>query len=365
MLSHNFHREDRNKVPYNITMSASTIPESQVIAATEELATKDGNAAATSFMTLVDAAASQLDSAPSSKPEETGVVNDALSTKSSPPSSGSSVTSSIADHGNDEKKLSFAEQLMSILDDEANYSHVLQWMPDGKSFTIINPKKFTQVEMPRLFNIRNMSSFVRKLTRWGFSRVHERETMNSDIFKHPQFQKGERELCSEIRCGASTSRSSSASSTSSSASSTMMQKASLEVIKAFNASSQLPPRPAPRNNSFVVLGKGPLPPASSAAPASGPASGGAVHQMHHHRPSAALYPRDSLSSVDQHLLQATVETIRLEREKNLLRMLEARRQHPQSSFLAATAHAEQLLRLERAQHHHIAALRGSGYPALY
>ncbi|KAL3934251.1 MAG: hypothetical protein SGBAC_009985 [Bacillariaceae sp.] len=96
------------------------------------------------------------------------------------------------------EKLTFAQQLMTLLDDEA--SPYLKWMPDGKSFTIKNPKKFTSDQMPKLFNIRNMSSFVRKLTRWGFARHHEKETMNSDIFKHASFEKGAWERCSEIKC---------------------------------------------------------------------------------------------------------------------------------------------------------------------
>lgn len=96
------------------------------------------------------------------------------------------------------EKLSFAEQLMTVLDDET-CPH-LTWMPNGKSFTIKNPKQFTSDQMPKIFNIRNMSSFVRKLSRWGFNRYHEKETMNSDLFRHKDFQKGNWKACSGIRC---------------------------------------------------------------------------------------------------------------------------------------------------------------------
>jgi hypothetical protein len=97
------------------------------------------------------------------------------------------------------RKLSFAEHLMNVLNDEAN-SDVLSWMPDGKAFTITNHKKFTMNFMPKLFNIRNMSSFVRKLCRWGFQRVHEKETRNSDIFKHPFFVRGNLALVRKCKC---------------------------------------------------------------------------------------------------------------------------------------------------------------------
>lgn len=98
------------------------------------------------------------------------------------------------------EKLSFAEQLMTVIDDESH--PFLTWMPDGKSFTIKNPKLFTAELMPKLFNIRNMSSFVRKLSRWGFQRYHEKETMNSDLFRHKEFQRGDWKSCSQIKCTA-------------------------------------------------------------------------------------------------------------------------------------------------------------------
>ena len=88
----------------------------------------------------------------------------------------------------DYDKQTFSSQLVALLDDDD--FEFLTWMPDGTAFTIVKPKVFTKEYMPKYFNIRNMSSFVRKLTRWGFTRVHEATTMNSDIFKHPHFQRG-------------------------------------------------------------------------------------------------------------------------------------------------------------------------------
>jgi hypothetical protein len=152
------------------------------------------------FMTLVDAAASILDKTahPTTSSADQAASNaDAPEDQdrtSSPSNPENRDASPLLD-----KKLSFAEQLMAMLDDEVN-SGVIAWMPEGKAFTIINPKRFTKVEMPKIFNIRNMSSFVRKLTRWGFHRKYEKETMNSDIFKHKEFQRGNYDMCSQIKC---------------------------------------------------------------------------------------------------------------------------------------------------------------------
>jgi hypothetical protein len=99
---------------------------------------------------------------------------------------------------------------MHILDDEDNYSNIITWMPDGKAFTIVNHKKFTKVEMPKIFNIKNMSSFVRKLARFGFTRIHDKQTMNSDIFAHKDFQRGCYERATQIKYGPPPPRSSSA-----------------------------------------------------------------------------------------------------------------------------------------------------------
>ena len=101
--------------------------------------------------------------------------------------------------GTGEKKTTFAEYLLQVLENPANHD-VLQWMPCGTQFTVVNHRKFTAQRMPELFQIRNMSSFVRKLTRWGFSRVHCKESGNSDIFRHPLFRKDQPELCRKIRC---------------------------------------------------------------------------------------------------------------------------------------------------------------------
>jgi hypothetical protein len=77
---------------------------------------------------------------------------------------------------------------------------VLTWMPGGKAFTIINHRKFVTEKMPELFGLRNMSSFVRKLCRWGFTRQHDKKTRNSDIFKHNSFVAHKPELLYQVKC---------------------------------------------------------------------------------------------------------------------------------------------------------------------
>ena len=42
---------------------------------------------------------------------------------------------------------------------------------DGKSFIILDKKKFTDEVLPRFFNEAKFTSFTRKLNRWRFKRV--------------------------------------------------------------------------------------------------------------------------------------------------------------------------------------------------
>jgi hypothetical protein len=161
------------------------------------------------LMALVDAAASMMG--------KSAVKEKQFKTSTPPSVIGSSESDDPADYStcdgeqstgtanislSSSKKQSFAEHLMNILEDgeKPGAEPSLVWMPDGLAFTIVNPKKFTSVVMPKLFQIRNMSSFVRKLGRWGFHRVHEVSTKNSDIFKHVQFHRGNRDLCAKIKC---------------------------------------------------------------------------------------------------------------------------------------------------------------------
>lgn len=148
-------------------------------------------------MTLSDAASALLRSSHVAPPAAVPAVTSSNEEQSfpSPPSADSAsedptpVTATSV-FVTSETKMGFVETLMQTLDNEKEYSQIITWMPDGTAFTIVNHKRFTKEEMPKVFGIRNMSSFVRKLTRFGFTRRFDKETMNSDIFAHEDFVRG-------------------------------------------------------------------------------------------------------------------------------------------------------------------------------
>ena len=77
---------------------------------------------------------------------------------------------------------------MDMLDHE-DVTEAITWLPGGKSFSIINPKKFTDAVLPNFFKQAKFESFVRKLYRWGFRQVDKGE-VGHITFYHKHFQKG-------------------------------------------------------------------------------------------------------------------------------------------------------------------------------
>jgi hypothetical protein len=171
--------KDENKAPLAATTTAATLPAPSL-----------ANDSSTTETSTTHAGSSQ------SYPTTTPTTSDAVT----PPQS-NVLLGTKEDLLLDPKlKLTFAEHLYNILEDAENHD-VLQWMPHGQAFTVVNHKKFVLQKMPTLFNIRNMSSFVRKLGRWGFCRVFEKETNNSDVFKHPHFIRGARaQVRKQVKC---------------------------------------------------------------------------------------------------------------------------------------------------------------------
>lgn len=96
----------------------------------------------------------------------------------------------------------FPLKLMQVLADE-QYSHIISWMPNGRSFVIIRPRSFVQEILPKHFKSAQYASFTRKLTRWGFLKCED----GTGEFFHPQFRKGRVDLAEKITCqGNSSSR---------------------------------------------------------------------------------------------------------------------------------------------------------------
>jgi hypothetical protein len=84
---------------------------------------------------------------------------------------------------------------MKVLSNK-EYSHIITWMPYGKSFVIIRPTAFVNEILPEYFKSVQYSSFTRKLHRWGFTRQED----GTGEFYHNDFRKGRIDLAEKMTC---------------------------------------------------------------------------------------------------------------------------------------------------------------------
>eukprot|EP00521_Asterionellopsis_glacialis_P006270 CAMPEP_0195281444 /NCGR_PEP_ID=MMETSP0707-20130614/749_1 /TAXON_ID=33640 /ORGANISM="Asterionellopsis glacialis, Strain CCMP134" /LENGTH=486 /DNA_ID=CAMNT_0040340327 /DNA_START=40 /DNA_END=1500 /DNA_ORIENTATION=+ len=96
------------------------------------------------------------------------------------------------------KAVPFTLKLMKVLSMK-EFSDILTWLPDGKSFVIMKPKLFTQKVLPIYFKDAKFSSFTRKLHRWGFFKRHLGGD-ESGSFYHKNFQRGRLDLADKMTC---------------------------------------------------------------------------------------------------------------------------------------------------------------------
>ena len=79
-------------------------------------------------------------------------------------------------HRND----TFPSKLYEILSNP-EYSHIISWLPHGKSWKVHNNKDFEMKVMPKYFVMTKWSSFARQVNGWGFSR--SKWTCAYDVFE--------------------------------------------------------------------------------------------------------------------------------------------------------------------------------------
>lgn len=78
------------------------------------------------------------------------------------------------------------------------FSEIISWTPSGKSFHILNSKRFVAEILPHYFKSAKYSSFTRKLHRWGFVRHYRGK--EAGAFYHKYFQKDASDLVEKMTC---------------------------------------------------------------------------------------------------------------------------------------------------------------------
>ena len=79
--------------------------------------------------------------------------------------------------------------------DDPTTETILSWTPTGDALVIHDTEEFTKRLLPLYFKHSNLSSFVRQLNTYGFSKLES----GAWVFGHPHFRRGELDSLSHIQ----------------------------------------------------------------------------------------------------------------------------------------------------------------------
>ena len=70
------------------------------------------------------------------------------------------------------KRKMFPTLLHEFVSDHQN-SHIITWLPHGRSFVLLKRDKFASHKSKSYFKLTKVKSFIRQLNGWGFHRVNK------------------------------------------------------------------------------------------------------------------------------------------------------------------------------------------------
>ena len=85
---------------------------------------------------------------------------------------------------------------MEILNEDC-YKGIMEWLPDGSGFVILNKKRCQKEVLPLYFKLTKYSSFTRRLNRWNF--MLRKHGHSKALYFHPFFTMTDPQLCLKMR----------------------------------------------------------------------------------------------------------------------------------------------------------------------
>ena len=92
---------------------------------------------------------------------------------------------------------SFLVKLFEIVNNPLT-EDIVTWTEEGDGFVIRLPKQFSDKILPQYFKHDNFSSFIRQLNMFDFHKSKVKGS-NEQIFKHPYFLQGKKNLLPQIK----------------------------------------------------------------------------------------------------------------------------------------------------------------------
>lgn len=75
---------------------------------------------------------------------------------------------------------------------------IISWHPDGKTFKVHQPEKFTEEILPRYFKKSKYRSFQRQLNLYGYHRITALKPFWESCYHHPDFSRDDETGCRKI-----------------------------------------------------------------------------------------------------------------------------------------------------------------------
>mmetsp|Transcript_6847 Transcript_6847/g.6714 ORF Transcript_6847/g.6714 Transcript_6847/m.6714 type:complete len:192 (-) Transcript_6847:885-1460(-) len=90
---------------------------------------------------------------------------------------------------------SFLSKTFDMVSHE-DYRDIVSWTDDGNSFVIKDVNEFSSRILPLYFRHKNLASFIRQLNMYDFHK--SKDSGEQQIFSHPNFVKGQKDLLDHI-----------------------------------------------------------------------------------------------------------------------------------------------------------------------
>jgi hypothetical protein len=140
-------------------------------------------------------------------------------------------------------RLSFPCKLFGMLEDadEKEFLHIVSWNADGNGFMVHDPAAFLKTIIPQYFNQTKYKSFQRQLSLYGFTRIAAGR--RKGLRFHPNFARGSKQLCKQMRPITKPKESKSSSASSCKASSALASSTSNSREASSTTTTSVSPKP--------------------------------------------------------------------------------------------------------------------------
>lgn len=93
----------------------------------------------------------------------------------------------------------FPAKIYDILTNQPDLTHIVSWLPHGRSWKVHKRRDFVNKVIPLYFEHKTYSSFIRQANGWGFRRIISSAAPDRDSYYHELFLRGKPFLLKQMK----------------------------------------------------------------------------------------------------------------------------------------------------------------------